>query len=604
MWIHGRLVFATTDRAGLMSSQQSQTIVILVDAAVIGTPNPAWKPKITAFTPVLALGHHYKISGTQINGLSQANCYGDDAQMATNFPIAKFTNKGSGAVSYFRTFDFSTLAVASGAAIEDALVAIPGTAIPGDYTLQVIANGIPSDPVDVTLAAKIPAIVVNLQDDLLFGTICSESQFLTLQVFNVGGADLIVDSVARISGSADFDVMPDPVTPLTIEPGEEVDFTIRFEPSTKGVFESAVIRITSNDPVTPEFDIPTSGTLGTRHLAVAIADSGNFGNVCVGGFVDRLLTLNNNGHCTLSILGISSSSAEFEVPLVHNYPLHIEAGGSIELPIRFAPASFGGKNGVISIANDGPGSPSVVRVSGNAPAPRLVTMVPDSGSFGNVCRGSFADESLTLCNAGHCTLTIENIASSSAEFLPPSVLTFPFTIEPGNAIEVPIRFQPKALGLQSAIITVTSNDPAGPRTVTLTGEVPSGKIAITGSTYFGEVDCGIAQKTVSICNVGDCKLHVSSVRFSRKRRHFRLINNPFPATLHPGSCLGVVIEYKASCEPECCELVVESDDPVHPVRCLDVVAFTCCEKKCGCEKKSCGCGCEERDRDEEEEEER
>jgi len=114
---------------------------------------------------------------------------------------------------------------------------------------------------------------------------------------------------------------------------------------------------------------------------------------------------------------------------------------------------------------------------------------------------------------------------------------------------------------------------------------PAGMVALTGSTYFGEVDGGIARKTVSICNVGDCELRVFKVDFSRRRRHFSLTNNPFPATLHPGSCLGVVIEYRASCEPECCELVIESDDPHQPVKIRDVVAFTRCDKKCGHEVK-------------------
>ena len=107
----------------------------------------------------------------------------------------------------------------------------------------------------------------------------------------------------------------------------------------------------------------------------------------------------------------------------------------------------------------------------------------------------------------------------------------------------------------------------------------AGKVAVTGSTYFGEVDCGVAQKTVSICNLGDCELHVSKVDFSSKRRHFRLINNPFPATLHPGCSLGVVIEYRASDEVEWCELVIESDDPQQPVKMRDVVAFSRCHPK-------------------------
>jgi hypothetical protein len=582
-----RLLLLPTGQV-LMTTQQSQTIVILIDPSIIGAPDPAWKPVITGFTPIMAVGHHYKISGRQINGLSQANSYGDDAQMATNYPIAKFTHSGT-AVSYFRTFDFSTLAVATGPAVHNTLVEIPATATLGNYTLQVIANGIASDPVNVKIVPAVPAIAVNLQDDLLFGTVCSSPQFLALQVFNVGGVDLIVDSVTRLSGSADFTVLPNPVTPLTIGPGDQVDFTVRFAPTVKGIFESAVIRIVSDDPVHPNFDVVTSGLLGTGSLEVIVSDSGNMGEVCVGKFTDTVLTLNNNGPCKLTIFNIASSSTEFEVPSVFSYPLVISAGVSIDVPIRLQPVSVGPKSTLITITSDDPASPKLIRLSGTAPAPHLVTIVADTGNFGNVCIDSFADLPLTLTNAGHCPLTVTGISSSSSEFIVPGVLVFPFTVAPGNAISVPIRFQPVHHGASTANITVLSNDPAGPHIIVMSGHAPTGRLAVYGSTDFGEVDCGIAQKTLSICNVGDCKLYVSSVAFSRKRRHFKLINNPFPAKLHPGSCLGVVIEYRANCEPECCELVIHSDDPHEPVKVLDVIAYTRCEKKCVCQQKPCCC---------------
>jgi ASPM-SPD-2-Hydin domain-containing protein/HYDIN/CFA65/VesB family protein/Kelch motif protein len=580
----------------LLTAEQSQVIDILTDPAIIGTPKPAWKPVITSFTPVMALSHHYKLSGTLINGLSQANCYGDDSQMGTNYPIAKFTNKTTSAVSYFRTFDFSSFAVAS-PNIHDALVEIPASAAPGDYTLQVIANGIASDPVNVKIVPAAPAIAVNLQDNLHFGTVCMGTAWLTMEVFNVGGADLIINSVSRFSGSADFNVLPNPVTPLTIAPGDHVDFTITFTPSTFGVAESAVIRINSNDPVTPDFDVTATGTGGTASLESVIVDSGNFGDVCLGSFADTEITLNNNGPCPLSILNIAAAPADFEVPSVLSYPLTIAAGASIDIPIRFRPTSLGAKAGVVRVFSNDPTSPKVIQVSGNAPAPRLVTLIADSGSFGDVCLNSFSDQPLTLINAGLCPLTVTGIAST-AEFLVPSVHIFPFTIAPGTSIEIPIRFQPTAHGAQSGTITIFSNDPMSPSTVAVSGNVPWGKLAVTGSTYFGEVDCGIAQKTISICNVGDCPLNVTSVAFSRKRRHFKLINNPFPARLHPGSCLGVVIQYRASCDPECCELVIHSDDPDQPIKVLDVVAFTRCEKKCECRcEKKCDCRCEKRECD-------
>ena len=54
-------------------------------------------------------------------------------------------------------------------------------------------------------------------------------------------------------------------------------------------------------------------------------------------------------------------------------------------------------------------------------------------------------------------------------------------------------------------------------------------------------------------------------RFSRKNEHWQLVNNPFPARLHPGSCLDLLIRYKAGEKcPKCLELVIESDDPKNP----------------------------------------
>jgi hypothetical protein len=155
-----------------------------------------------------------------------------------------------------------------------------------------------------------PAIAVNLQDGLAFGTVCSGPNYLTLEVYNVGAADLVITNVQRLFGSADFTVLPMPGTPLIISPGEEVDFTVSFAPTVAGVAETAIIRIISNDPTAPFVDVAATGTEGTGQLVTAIADAGNFGSVCLGSFVDELLTINNTGQCPLSISGITSSSPD------------------------------------------------------------------------------------------------------------------------------------------------------------------------------------------------------------------------------------------------------------------------------------------------------
>ena len=67
---------------------------------------------ITTFPSTLIIGHSYLLTGTNLNGLSQANSYGDDAQMPTNYPIVQITDTTSGAVYYLKTQDFSSRGVA------------------------------------------------------------------------------------------------------------------------------------------------------------------------------------------------------------------------------------------------------------------------------------------------------------------------------------------------------------------------------------------------------------------------------------------------------------------------------------------------------------
>lgn len=440
-----------------------------------------------------------------------------------------------------------------------------------------------------------PVIAVGLQDNLAFGTVCQGSiRYLTIEVSNVGTADLVITSVQRLMGSTDFTVLPNPGTPLSLAPGEDIAFTVAYSPGGAVGPELATIRILTNDPNAPVVDLMATGSRGTGRIATAIADSGSFGNVCLGAFADEPLTINNTGTCPLSIFNITGS-ADFLAPSALSYPLLVGPGGSIEVAIRFQPlAPYGAKAGSITILSNDPAGPHVVPVSGVVPAPKANLIIANAGSFGDVCVGSFVDEPLIVTNSGRCTLSITGISSTSGEFLVPEVLSYPITIGPGDALPVPLRFKPLGFGAKAATITVASDDPASPIAIGVSGEAPAGKLTVAGSTTFGGVNAGCcADRTLSICNTGDCALQVTSVRFKRRSRHWRLLNNPFPARLRPGSCLPLVIQYRAheKC-PRPCELVIESDDPAMPVRCVEVLAYTiwdaCCRREAdGCKKEDC-----------------
>ena len=116
-----------------------------------GAPDPVWKPTITSVPGFMQQSHTYTLHGRQINGLSQAVSYGDDATMATNYPLVRIQNSASGHVFYCRTFTHSTLGVNTGTVIHTTQFTVSASVPSGAATLTVVANGIPSDPINVTI---------------------------------------------------------------------------------------------------------------------------------------------------------------------------------------------------------------------------------------------------------------------------------------------------------------------------------------------------------------------------------------------------------------------------------------------------------------------
>jgi hypothetical protein len=202
------------------------------------------------------------------------------------------------------------------------------------------------------------------------------------------------------------------------------------------------------------------------------------------------------------------------------------------------------------------------------------------GDFGNVCLGAFRDLDVTVNNRGGCDLRITGIASSSGDFLTPDAASFPLVVYGGDTLALPVRFQPGgAFGLKTATITVKTDDPGHPSLdLPVTGIVPSGRVASSGSTDFGDVGAGtLAEKTLSICNVGSCDLHVSKVYLAEPCGDVRLINNPFPKPVSHDFCLGVVIRFTpTSCGPKSCSLVIVSDDLDSRTNVLTLTGNTAC----------------------------
>lgn len=116
-----------------------------------GTYNAAWAPTISSFPSSVTRGQTYKIVGTQFNGLNQGAAFGDEFDIHTNYPLLRITNNSTGHVFYCRTHDHSSMGVATGSTPVSTKFDVPSGMETGAGMLEVVANGIPSTAVAVTV---------------------------------------------------------------------------------------------------------------------------------------------------------------------------------------------------------------------------------------------------------------------------------------------------------------------------------------------------------------------------------------------------------------------------------------------------------------------
>ncbi len=379
-----------------------------------------------------------------------------------------------------------------------------------------------ASPKNISVQGNSPSAVVNtfIANAGAFGNVCAGDLLdLNLTVQNDGACPLEIEAVT-LSGAdaADFEQPAGNAAGTVVAAGNSVLIPIRFAPSAfdadppatrtaNVVLDWRTLLASSN----PADDVtPVTGVVPPPDLQAAIANSGDFGEVCKTDHADLNVTLFNEGMCDLTISAVSIVQADdnFELPADLTVPLILSPDADFNLPLRYSPEMCNDtpEAATLVIDHNDPTAPAPdpleIDLSGTSPCPNLVI---DPGSLSGIYSfaptvidptgtlGCFREESAILRNNGGCPLTITAITASGdvnlADFAVTAPTSFPIVLPSGEeTLGTVIRFTPQ-----------TDDDPLAPSEVTGLLDVASDDPDYAGDPATGQAPlCGesVAQSGV------------------------------------------------------------------------------------------------------------
>jgi hypothetical protein len=166
-------------------------------------------------------------------------------------------------------------------------------------------------------------------------------------------------------------------------------------------------------------------------------------------------------------------------------------------------------------------------------------------SFGNGAVGGNSTQSLIITNTGTATLTITQVTETGSAFKV-SGFTLPVNVNAGQQTTITVAFLPTAVGAVTGNISIVSNAPASPTSVTLNGTGIAATLTLSinpTSLSFGNITTATssAPQTVTISNTGNSSVTISQIAVSGTG--YSMTGGSAPVTLSPSQNLVLTVDF-------------------------------------------------------------
>jgi hypothetical protein len=395
------------------------------------------------------------LSGTQLNGLSENNAYGDDYQGATDYPLLQFVQVGAPNNVYFATtHNENTHSIAPSTSTSTEFD-VPAGLPAGNYNVTAIANGIQSNAIEVNVVGGF--------------SLTASPSFVNVAPGGTVTSTITVDAGSGFSGSVNLSAsgLPTGVTTVFNPKSTTTTSTLTLTASGSAPLGTSTLTVTG---VSGNLTNTTSLGLTINQLATNISVSPAsliFATTVVGATsAAKLVTLTNGGSITLDITNIATtggfSYAAGKTPCGST----LAAGKTCQIEVSFTPTQVGANKGTLTIYDNGSNSPQTVALTGTGAAP--ATLTPATATFAKTKVGTTSAAKVFTLDNHQSTILKSIIISTTGDFSVSST-TCGAQLTSNATCTIDVVFTPTATGATTGTLQVSDAASNSPQTSSLTG---------------------------------------------------------------------------------------------------------------------------------------
>ncbi|MCI0692049.1 choice-of-anchor D domain-containing protein [candidate division KSB1 bacterium] len=367
---------------------------------------------------------------------------------------------------------------------------------------------------------------------------------------NDSDCNLVINNLEILNDAeGNFALVLNAAQPVNVQPGESLAVSVQYTPQDCNA-DSATLRISSDDPQTPQFDVTLRGLVLQEPDIEVPNNPIDFGEICRDSAKTLPLPISNTGCVALMITAVANSNPAFRV--VNFLPFSIPSGEQAFLNIEFKPTGSILYNDTLSIfSNDPDENPFKVGLRGEGVGP-LIALETTPRDSGKVCFGGTATTELCIFNPSACTLRVDSIRFIIHPIKPAPIemagkvssqtMTAPIFIPPNGRVCVTFDVDDVKSDFE-VCVRVRSNAINDPAVRCIRWKVIQPVIAGDETVDFGKVLVNTSkQDTARVWNADGCDVIINSLEIKGGNTSaFSLGSFVLPDTLKAADTTGIPI---------------------------------------------------------------